>query len=203
MRPALQNDRVLAGLWLTMLAGMAFGVFDVLAPLRLARLGATGLLIAGTFLAAAAIEGTLSPLAGWLADRKSAVRPITISLVAAAAVSFFTPMLGMVWLLVPVLMVGMPAFGALFAPAMSLLSKGAHLKNLDQGLAFGLGNLAWASGQAFAAAGGGALAQAKSDLFPYSLLVVACLATLPVIRLGAEKTRRREGTGRVVEGEPG
>ena len=189
MRPALKNRHVRAGLWLTMLAGMAFGVFDVLAPLRLAGLGATAILIAGTFLAASAIEGALSPLAGRLADRRSPVAPITISLVAAAAVSAMAPMLGTVRLLVLVLVVGMPAFGALFAPAMALLSEGAHHEKLDQGLAFGLGNLAWASGQAVAAAGSGALAQATSDQVPYSLLAAACLLTLAVVWIGSSERR--------------
>ena len=65
---------------------------------------------------------------------------------------------------------------------MALLSEGAHREKLDQGLAFGLGNLAWASGQTVAAAGSGALAQMTSDRVPYSLLVLACLATLVVVR---------------------
>jgi MFS family permease len=181
MLPALRSLRIRAGLWLTMLAGMAFGVFDVLAPLRLARLGATALLIAGTFLAAAAFEASLSPLAGRQADRRGAVAPVTISLVAAVAVSILAPIVGRLWLLVPALMLGMPAFGALFAPAMAKLSQGAHDAHLDQGLAFGLGNLAWASGQAIAAAGSGALAQAISDVFPYSLLALACVVTLVVV----------------------
>ena len=64
MWPTVRDRRVSTGLWLTMLAGMAFGVLDVLAPLRLASLGATGLLIAATFLAASAVEAVLSPLAG-------------------------------------------------------------------------------------------------------------------------------------------
>jgi hypothetical protein len=50
----------------------------------------------------------------------------------------------------------MPAFGVLFTPAMALLSTGAERLRIDQGLGFGLGNLAWASGQAVAAAGSGA-----------------------------------------------
>ncbi len=189
---AFRNRRVCAGLWLTALAGMAFGVFDVLAPLRLARLGFTALLIAGTFLAASAIEGVLSPLAGRLADRRSSVAPITISLIAAAVVSVMAPILSTAWLLACVLIAGMPAFGALFAPAMALLSKGAHHEKLDQGLAFGLGNLAWASGQAVAAAGGGALAQATSDRVPYLLLAGACLLTLTVVRIGNSKLRAAE-----------
>ncbi len=179
MLPALGNRRVLGGLWLTMLAGMAFGVFNVLAPLRLAHLGATGLVIAGTFLAASAIEGVLSPLAGRQADRRGAPTPARLSLAAAIGVSILVPLLGtrMLWL-VPVLVLGMPAFGALFTPAMALLSKGAHHEELDQGLAFGLGNLAWAGGQAFAAAGSGALAQATSDRVPYFLLAAGCLVSL-------------------------
>jgi MFS family permease len=186
---AVGDRRVSTGLWLTALAGMAFGVLDVLAPLRLAALGASALVIAGTFLASAAIEGTLSPLAGREADRRGTIVPITISLVAAVAVSLLAPTLGSEQLLIPVLIVGMPAFGTLFTPAMALLSKGAQRRQLNQGLAFGLGNLAWASGQAIAAAGSGVVAQATSDLVPYFLLAGACLATLGVIHI---RRRRKE-----------
>jgi MFS family permease len=175
---ALQNRRVKAGLWLTMLAGMAFGVFNVLAPLRLAHLGATGLFIAGVFLIAAVIEGILSPVAGRQADRRGAFLPVVISLIAAAILSGLAPTLDTVRSLVPALIVGMPAFGALFAPAMALLSEGAHRQRLAQGMAFGLGNLAWALGQAIAAAGSGALAQATSDRIPYFLMAGACFVTL-------------------------
>ena len=145
MWPAVRDRDVSIGLWLTMLAGMAFGVLDVLAPLRLAELGATALLIAATFLASAAIEAGLSPLAGRQADRRGALSPIKISLVAGVAVSLLAPTLGSLRLLIPVLIVGMPAFGALFTPAMTLLSQGADRLQLDQGMAFSLGNLAWAA----------------------------------------------------------
>ena len=90
---AMGDRRVGTGLWLTMLAGMAFGILDVLAPLRLADLGAAALLIAGTFLASAAIEGLLSPLAGRQADRRGTIVPITISLTAAIAVCLLVPTL--------------------------------------------------------------------------------------------------------------
>ena len=60
------------GLRLTMLAGMAFGVLDVLAPLRLAELGATANLIAATFLAASAIEAGLHH---WPAGKLTAGAP--------------------------------------------------------------------------------------------------------------------------------
>jgi MFS family permease len=173
------GDRRLAfGLWLTMLAGLAFGVIDVLAPLRLSRLGVTALLIAGTFLVAAGLEAVLSPVAGRAADRRGAIVPIGCSLAVAVAISLLAPTLASAGLLIFALILGVPSFGTLFTPAMALVSEGAQRRRLDQGLAFGLANLAWASGQALAAGGSGALAQATSDLVPYSLLAAACLVTL-------------------------
>ena len=179
------GDRRLSfGLWLTMLAGLAFGVVDVLAPLRMANLGVGALVIAGTFLASAALEAALSPVAGRAADRRGTIVPIRFSLTGAVAISLLAPTLASPWVLIPVLIVGMPSFGTLFTPAMTLVSEGAQHRRLDQGLAFGLGNLAWAVGQAVAASGSGAVAQATSDLVPYSLLATACLATLCLTWIG-------------------
>src|SRR6202050_1153525 len=178
------RDRQLGlGLWLTMLAGLAFGVVEGLAPLRMASLGVTALLIAGTFLASAGVEATLSPLAGRLADRRGAIVTIRYRLGGAVAISLLAPTLASEWVLIPVLIVGMPSFGTLFTPAMTLGSEGAAHQRLDQGLAFGLANLAWAAGQAVAASGSGALAQATSDLVPYSLLAAACAVTLGLARI--------------------
>ena len=182
---ALGNRRLGLGLWLTTLAGLAFGVLDVLAPLRMAALGVAALVIAGTWLVSAGVEASLSPIAGRVADRRGAIVPIRCSLAVAVAVSLLAPTLASAWVLIPVLIVGMPSFGTLFTPAMTLVSEGAQHQQLDQGLGFGLANLAWAAGQAVAAAGSGALAQATSDLVPYSLLATACLVTLGTARLNS------------------
>ena len=121
---AVGDRRMSLGLWLTMLAGLAFGVLDVLAPLRLADLGATALVIAGTFLAAAGVEAALAPVPGRVADRRGAIVPIRFSLAGAVAISLLAPTLASAWVLVPVLIVGMPAFGTLFTPAMTLVKRG-------------------------------------------------------------------------------
>ncbi|HUY49977.1 MAG TPA: MFS transporter [Streptosporangiaceae bacterium] len=186
--PAVRDRQVAAGMWLTMLAGLAFGVVDVLAPLRLAGMGGTAVVIGAAFLAAAAIESALSPLAGRLSDRRGALVPIQFSLAAAVAVSLLVPLLAPAPVLVGLLIVGMPAYGSLYAPATALLSLGAHRLRLNQGLAFGLGNLAWAGGQAIGAVVSGALAQATSDLVPFAILAAACLATLAVLRGRARLT---------------
>ena len=180
---AARDRRLLTGLWLTMLAGLAFGVIDVLAPLRMSHLGVTGLIIAGTFLAAAAVEAALSPVAGRAADRHGAIAPVRFSLIGAVAISLLAPTLPSAWVLIPALIVGMPFFGTLFTPAMTLVSEGAQDQRLDQGLAFGLGNLVWAAGQAIAAVGSGALAQATTDLVPYCLLAAACVVTFGAVRI--------------------
>jgi MFS family permease len=165
-------------MWLTLLPGLAFGVMDVLAPLRLNQLGASAALIGGTFLVAAAIESGIQPLTGRLSDRRGALLPVRIALAAAIVVSLLTPVLPSEYLLAVLLVVGLPSYGALFAPATALLSAGADRMRLHQGLAFGLANLAWATGQAIAASLSGALAQATSDFVPYALLAAILLGTL-------------------------
>ena len=114
--PALRDPRLANGMWLMALAGIAFGVVDTLAPLRLARLGASSTVIAATFLCGAVIESCVSPIAGRFSDRFGARRPVLIGLVAGTLFS------ALVWLpstaawLIPVLVLGTPFFGSLYTP---------------------------------------------------------------------------------------
>jgi len=174
---SVRDPGVALGLWLTAIAGLAFGVLDVLAPLRLNALGATPIVIGATFLTSAAIETGLSPLSGRLSDRRGRYFPVRISLLSGVAVSLLAPVLAPAAVLIAMLVIGMPAFGTLFAPSSAMLSDSAHRLELHQGLAFGMANLAWAAGQTIAASASGAIAQATTDLVPYALLAATCLAT--------------------------
>jgi MFS family permease len=174
---SLRDRGIALGLWLTAIAGIAFGVLDVLAPLRLNHLGATPIVIGATFLASAAIETALSPFAGRLSDRRGTYFPIRISLLAGAAMSLLAPVLTPAAVLITMLIIGMPSFGTLFAPSSAMLSDGAHRLELHQGLAFGMANLAWAGGQTVAASAAGAIAQATTDFVPYAMLAAVCLVT--------------------------
>lgn len=180
--PALGEPAIAVGLWLTFLAGLALGVIDVLSPLRLNRLGADAVVIAGVFLGAAAVEVVLAPLVGRLADRRGRMVPVRLSLIAAIVVAVLAPWLRPLPVLIVLLVVGLPAFGTLFVPAAALIADGADRRNLHHGLAYGLGNLAWAGGQGVAAAASGALAQATVDAVPYLLLVAAMASTVVVLR---------------------
>lgn len=194
--PALRDRRLVTGMWLMALAGIAFGVVNVLAPLRLNRLGASGAVIAATFLCGAVLESGLSPIAGRLSDKFGALRPVMVALAAGVLFGIVVPLPATVAWLSAVLIVGTPFFGSLYAPAAALASDGAREHQLNQGIAFALTNLTWAAGQAFAASGSGALAQVTSDAVPYALLAVACLATL-ASQLRAQARARQGGpTGR-------
>jgi MFS family permease len=189
---SIRDPRIAMGLWLTTIAGLAFGVLDVLAPLRLNALGAAPVVIGATFLASAAVEAGLSPLSGRLSDRRGRYFPIRISLLTGVAVSLLAPVLAPLAVLIAMLVIGMPAFGTLFAPSSAMLSDAADRLELHQGLAFGLANLAWATGQTIAASASGAIAQATTDFVPYALLAATCLATF----LGTLRRRSADGGAR-------
>jgi MFS family permease len=180
--PAVAEPAIAVGMWLTFLAGLAFGVVDVLAPLRLNRLGADALVIAGVFLGSAAVEVVLSPLVGRLSDRRGRMFPVRLSLIAAVAVGALAPWLRPLPVLAVLLVIGLPAFGTLFVPAAAMIGDGADRRNLHHGLAYGLGNLAWAGGQGIAAAASGALAQATVDAVPYLLLAATMAGTALFLR---------------------
>lgn len=178
---ALRDRHLLAGLWLTGLAGLAFGVVDVLVPLRLSGLGASAIVIAGAFVGAGIVEAVLAPIVGRVADRRGRLLPVKLSASFAIVVSLLLPFVSPAAVLVTVVVLGDSAFGMLFVPASALVSDGAERRNLHQGLAFGMSNLAWAGGQAVAAGGAGSLAQATSDAVPYGALAATLGLTIVLI----------------------
>jgi len=181
LRRTIAAPPVRVGMWLVALPGLGFGVLDVLVPLRLDGLGVGNAGVAAMFLVAAAVEGLVSPLVGRLADRRGALVPIRFGLLSAAVLVLVVPAPGVALLVASLLVAATAAFGAFWAPAMALLSEAAEAVGAQQGLAFGLVNLAWAVGMVGGAAGGGALAHATADVVPYALVSVLCVGTLATL----------------------
>ena len=73
------------GMWLTALPAAAFGVLDVLAPLRLDALGASALALGLTFFAAAGVEAIVTPAVGRYTDRAGARTVVRGGLAATVA----------------------------------------------------------------------------------------------------------------------
>jgi MFS family permease len=181
MLGALRRRPVLASFWLFTLPALFAGVIEVLVPLRLDDLGASGAAIGAIFLIAAAAEAVLSPLAGRVSDRRGRLVPIRIGLAGSVVMAVLLPLPGGAVLLGVAVLFAFASLGGFWAPAMAMLSDASEDAGLDQALAFSLSNLAWAAGHLIGSGGGGALADATTDAVPYGLLGLVCAATLAVV----------------------
>lgn len=178
---AVRDARVRTGALLVLVPALVYGTVEVLAPLALDRLGASGLAIGATFLAAAAIEGVAQIGIGRATDRVGRGLPIRVGFTGTIVCLLLLPLPDAAWLFaVPVVLVCVFS-GIVNTPAMTLLSDGVEEVGLDYGLGFAIVNLVWGGGQVLGAVGSGALAATTSDTAAYLLLAGICTATLLTI----------------------
>ena len=177
----LRDPRIATGMWVVVLVGLMFGTLDVLAPLRLDELGATAAGIGATFVAAGALEATMSPYFGRLSDRHGRVLPCLIGLGASGIAMALLPWPEATAALVAIVVLTGPSIGILWTPSMAMISDGADDIGLDQGYAVALINLAWSSGQTVGSAGGARLGEAYGDTLPYLTLAAICALTLAAV----------------------
>jgi MFS family permease len=184
---ALANHDIRISLALITVPGLLFGTAGVLVPLRMDELGAGAAAIGATWLIGAGLEAIASPLAGRFSDRRGRMAPMLAGLAGAAVVYTLFPWPDS-WELVAVLViVGAPVVGLLWAPSMAMLSDGADHMGLEQGLAFGLMNLTWATGQTLGNLGGAGLGQAAGDEVAFLLLAAMCVVVFAALRIRAPR----------------
>ncbi|RKQ87767.1 putative MFS family arabinose efflux permease [Solirubrobacter pauli] len=179
---ALSNGEVRVGLLLVTIPGLLFGTLSVLGPLRMDELGAASAAIGATWLLAAGFEAIVSPLAGRFSDRRGRMAPLLAGLVGGTVTFAVLPWPDTALLLAIVIIVGSPVIGLLWTPAMAMLSDGADHVGLEQGLAFGLMNLTWATGQSLGDIGGSHLGEAAGDEVAYLVLSAICLLAFVILR---------------------
>ena len=126
---------------------LAIGAVEVLAPLRLDALGAGGVVIGATFLAAAAVEGGVQLVVGRATDRWGRAAPIRIALAGLVGALLLLPLPQALVPFVVAVTLAWVACGALNTPAMTLVSDGIDGRRLDQTLGFATTYFAWAGGQ--------------------------------------------------------
>jgi MFS family permease len=155
-----------------------FGAIEVLVPLRIDSLGGGHGVIAAGFIAGAALEAGLAPVAGRISDRVGRRSPYIIGL-TICAVSMITVAGAMALgtVLVALILSSLGA-GVCFAPAMTLISDVAESSRLHQGFAAGLSNIAWASGQVVGGIGGGVVANVTGYAVPSLAIAVLLMATV-------------------------
>jgi predicted MFS family arabinose efflux permease len=187
---ALRERRMLAGMWLTGLPSAAFGVLDVLAPLRLDELGAGALAVGATFFAAAGAEAIVNPAVGRFSDRHGSRRLVPAGLLLSAFGVALLPMPTATLSLAATVVAVAAVLGALWVPAMKLLTEGAESIGLDNGFAFAFFNLSWAGGFALGSIAGGALAEASTDAVPYAIAAALYLVTAASAVVAVRPARR-------------
>jgi MFS family permease len=192
---AMLKPPVLVAWWLVALPSILAGAVDVLAPLRLDDLGASGVAVGAVFLVAAAIEAAVSPSVGRLSDRRGRMTPIRIGLALTAGLALLPPLPTSIVLLGVVVVVVFLAMSLIWTPAMALLSDEGERAGLDLAFATALVNLAWAGGQVIGGSAVVGFADLTSDDAAYVLL-----AALFVISLAAlAATGRLRPTAEVAE----
>jgi MFS family permease len=153
---------------------LMFGAVEVLVPLRIDELGGGHAVIAGGFIAAAALEAILAPVAGRYSDRVGRRIPFVIGMSICACGMVGIAVAGALGSVLGMLILGSLGAGLSVAPALATLSELADASRLHQGFAAGLSNMAWAAGQAVGALAGGGIASATGYAVP-SLMVGALL----------------------------
>jgi MFS family permease len=181
LQPVLQ-PRLATGIWLIGISPLLFSALTVLVPLELHRLGWGAAAVGAVFLVGAAFEAAVHPLLGRWSDRAGYIRPVVVGLLASVGILLALPWVGNPWALALLVLLASGAFNATLAPGTALFSRGTEKAGMDQALAFGITNFAWASGYAIGAPVGGALADLGGDALSYLFLTGVCLLTLFVLR---------------------
>jgi MFS family permease len=174
----LLSKPIFDGVVFVAVPSVMFGAIEVLVPLRIDSLGGGHSVIAGGFIAGAALEAALAPMAGRISDRIGRRMPyvtgLTICAIAMIAIAIAQSLGGVL----AALIITSLGAGLCFAPALTLLSDIAEATSLHQGFAAGLSNMAWASGQVVGGVGGGVVASRAGNAFPSIAIAVLLLVTV-------------------------
>jgi MFS family permease len=181
LRPVLR-PYLATGLWFIALSPLLFSALAVLVPLELNRFGWGAAAVGAVFLASAAFEAVVHPLLGRWSDRAGYRSPVRVGLLASVGILLVLPWVGGPWILGLLVLLASGAFNATLVPGTALFSRGTEKAGVDQALAFGATNFAWASGYAVGAPLGGALADLGGNILSYLFLTVVCLLTLLLLR---------------------
>jgi MFS family permease len=177
LRPSLVTSLLLIAV-----SPLLFSALAVLVPLELNALGWGAAAVGAVFLLSAAFEAIVHPLLGRWTDRAGFRSPVLAGLLSSVAILLVLPWVGSPWLLGLLVVLAGGAFNATLVPGTALFSRGTEKAGMDQAVAFGVTNFAWASGYAVGAPLGGTLADLQGDALSYLSLAVVCLLMMLLLR---------------------
>jgi MFS family permease len=174
---------VMFAFWLVVLPSVLSGLFDVLIPLRMDALGASGVAVGAAFFIAAGIEAFTAPAIGRWSDLHGRLTPIRAGLVACPIAALLLPVPTNLVLLAAALVVVVLAMSLIWTPAMALLSDNAERAGLDLAFASALVSLAWAGGQVIGGSAFVSFADASTDGTAYGVVAALFVLTLAAVAL--------------------
>ena len=174
---ALRDRTLMRGAWIVSISGLVFGVLDVLLPLKMGTLGASGAAIAFTFIGGTALETIVSRPAGRMSDRGRTKQIALAGLACAAGLCLVASLPNSTAGLVLVGVAAGPLVGVLWIPGLAWLAEGSEHSGVEYAYAFGIQSTLWSGAQAVGSGAGGALAHATTDFVPYFLVALTAAAT--------------------------
>ncbi len=187
VRRALGDPAFVAGLLLSLLPALLFGVLDVLVPLALDEAGYGIAAITAVFVAAGVTEAGVNPVAGHISDRRGRLLPIRAGLMASTVVAVLLALAPHPPALIVLVIAAAVAYGFFYAPGITLVSVRAEHARLNQSLGFGLMNTAWATGALLGPLIGGGLADVGGDSAPYVFCASLSAMTLAAITVAVQR----------------
>jgi MFS family permease len=169
---------ILTGTAFVAVPSVMFGAVEVLAPLQIADLGGGHVLIAGGFIAGAALEAVLAPMAGGYSDRAGRRTPFVAGLSICAVAMVAVAMGATMGIIMAGVMLTSLGGGICFTPALTMLSEIAESSRLHQGFAAGLSNMAWAAGQVIGGLVGGGVASVAGNAAPAIAIAALLIGTV-------------------------
>jgi MFS family permease len=185
----LRTQGLVLGVWLVALEAMAIGAANALIPLRMARLGASGVAIGITFLAASALRTLVAPVVGRACDRRGAIAPMSLGLIITGALMVILPLptSALALAVLSVIVLGGPLTTFLI-PSASLVTDSAERAGIALTVATMLFNLAYAIGETIGAPAAASLSQATSDTVPFLALAALMALTLRPVRAARDRS---------------
>jgi MFS transporter, DHA1 family, inner membrane transport protein len=187
----LGTPHVLSGLMLMTLVGTAGGAILVVAPLRLADVGASATAIAAVLWAAYIPRIAFSRASGRILDRRGPALVILCSMATALA---FMPLLvagNVVWVLALAVSAVVLATGVAMVPSMVVVGSGAEQVGLHVGPAFAVAGGVWGVGAVVGAGVAGAAAQHLGDIGGAASVAAPCVLSLLLIARDRSSGRTR------------
>ena len=102
LRALLSSPHMLLGLWLVLLEAGTLGALGTLLPLRLSRIGASGVAVGIAFVLASVLSTLVAPAIGRVTDRRGAGLPLCAGLLTTAVLLLLMPVPHTVFLLAAV-----------------------------------------------------------------------------------------------------